>query len=136
MNRSQARPSAVNASHKITRETVKLCALCETLNHQDNVECWTCRWHGGFSLDESMVALAWQRLESQYEQVRLEHVTSQNMRLLGDFGRPRPRSSWQRLADACREWWRTFQTQRDLTQAQRQTRLRSRIPSRPDQLGV
>lgn len=120
----------------ISKETVKLCTLCGTLNHRDNVECWTCSWHGEFSRDERTVALAWQRLESRYEEVRLEHITARKMRTLGDFGAPRSRSRWQTLADGCRTWWQNFQAQRDLRHARRQARLRSRIPSRPDQLGV
>jgi len=124
------------SSPQISKETVKLCTLCGTLNHRDNAECWTCRWHGAFSRDERTVTLAWQRLESRYEEVRLEHITARKMRTLGDFGTPRPRSRWQMLADGCRTWWQNFQTQRDLREARRLARLRSRAPSRPDQLGV
>ncbi len=127
---------AVNVSCKVSKETVKLCALCGTLNHQDNVECWTCCWGGEFSRDERTVALAWQRLESRYEQVGMEHLTSRKMQTLGDFGAPRPRSLWQTLMDRGRTWWSNFHAQRDLRLAQRQARLRSRISSRPDQLGV
>lgn len=124
------------ASPKISQETVKLCTLCGTLNHRDNLECWTCSWHGEFSRDEHTVALAWQRLESRYEEVRLEHVTARKMRTLGDFGTPCPRSRWQTLADGCRTWWQNFQTQRNLREARRLARLRSRTASRPNQLGV
>lgn len=124
------------SSPTISKEIVKLCTLCGTLNHRDNVECWTCSWHGQFSRDERTIALAWQRLESRYEEVRLEHITARKMQSLGDFGAPRPRSHWQTLADGCRTWWHNFQTQRDLRHARRQAALRSRIPSRPDQLGV
>lgn len=123
-------------SPQISKENVKLCLLCGTLNYWGNAECWTCSWHGEFSRDERTVALAWQRLESRYEEVRLEHITSRKMRTLGDFGAPRPRSRWQTLAEGCRAWWQNFQTQRDLRLAQRLARLRSRTPSRPDQLGV
>lgn len=121
---------------KVTKETVKLCTLCGTLNHQDNAECWTCRWSGEFSRDERIVAIAWQRLESRYEAVHLEHITSQKMRMLGDFGTLRPRSRWQTMVDGCQTWWRNFQIQRDLRLAQRQAALRPHTPSRPDQLGV
>lgn len=124
------------AAKTITQETVKLCTLCGTLNHQDNAECWTCRWHGEFSRDEQTIIFAWQRLELLYEEVRLEHVTSQKMRALGDFGAFNPRSRWQTWADQCRAWWHKFQTQRDLRMAQRAARLRSRILSRPNHLGV
>ncbi len=131
---------ADHISHKsspyISLKTVKLCTLCGTLNHRENVECWTCSWHGEFSRDERTVALAWKRLESRYEEVRLEHVTARKMRALGDFGTPRPRSRWQTLADGCRTWWQNFQTQRDLREARRFARLRSRAPSRPNHLGV
>ena len=122
--------------NKVSKETVKLCALCGTLNYRDNTECWTCRWGGEFSRDEHTIALAWQRLEMRYEEVRMEHLTAQKMRTLGDFGAPRPRSRWQTLAEGCRTWWANFQAQRDLRLAQRQARLRPHSPSRPDQLGV
>ena len=130
------RAAMASARKTVTKENVKLCALCGTLNHAANAECWTCRWHGGFSHDERTVALAWQRLESQYEEVRLEHVTSQKMRALGDFGAPRSRSYLQTLAEGCRTWWSNFQNQRDLRMAARTARLRSRLPSRTDHLGV
>ncbi len=136
MKRLRAGFGADNPTQKLTQEAVKLCTLCGTLNHRNNAECWTCRWHGEFSRDERMIALAWQRLVSRYEEVRLEHVTAQKTRTPGDFGAPCPRSRWQTLADGCRVWWHNFQTQRDLNQARRQARLRSRTPSRPDQLGV
>ena len=124
------------AVKKITQKNVKLCVLCGTLNHCDNAECWTCRWHGDFSHEEQIISLAWLRLESLYEEVRIEHVTSRKMRALGDFGALRPRSHWQILADKVHACWQNFQTQRDLRAAQRTERLRSRPLSRPDQLGV
>ncbi len=127
---------ADHTSSKISQQTVKLCTLCGTLNHRDNADCWTCGWRGEFSRDERIVALAWQRLEARYEEVRLEHLTARKMQALGDFGAPRPRARWQMVADGCRTWWQNFQTQRDLRHARRQAALRSRIPSRPDQLGV
>ena len=128
-----------NPTHKnpkVFKEAVKLCALCGTLNHQDNADCWTCSWRGEFSRDERTVALAWHRLEARYEEVRMEHLTARKVRAPGDFGAPRPRSRWQTVAEGCRNWWRTLQSQRDLRAAQRQARLRSRTTSRPDQLGV
>lgn len=124
------------SSFLISKETVKICTLCGTLNHADNAECWACCWRGEFGRDERIVALAWQRLESRYEEVRMEHLTAQKRHLLGDFGAPRPRSRWQVLTDGCRTWWQGIQTQRNLRQARRQAGLRSRAPSRPDQLGV
>lgn len=141
MNRSGAdfgvkNIASVTTAKTVTQKTVKLCALCGTLNHQENAECWTCRWHGEFSRDDHTISLAWQRLELLYEEVRLEHVTSQKMRALGDFGVSSPRSGWAGVADRCRTWWRNFQDQRDLRMAQRAARLHSRISSRPDQLGV
>ena len=129
-------PSHKNSGPEVSKEAVKLCGLCGTLNHEKNSDCWTCGWGGEFSRDERTVALAWQRLESRYEEVRLEHVTARRMRPLGDFGAPRPRSRWQTMAEACRGWWGDLQAKRDLRQAQRQARLRPQSPSRPDQLGV
>jgi len=123
-------------SLSVSQETVKLCALCGTLNHQGNADCWTCGWRGEFSRDARTISLAWQRLESRYEQVRMEHLTARKVRALGDFGATRPRSRWQTAAESCRAWWRNFQAQRDLRAAQRQARLRSQSASRPDQLGV
>ena len=120
----------------VSKEAVKLCALCGTLNHQHNADCWTCGWHGEFSRDAHTISLAWRRLESRYEQVGLEHLTARKVRALGDFGATRPRSRWQTAAEGCRAWWQNFQAQRDLRAAQRQTRLRSQSASRPDQLGV
>jgi hypothetical protein len=124
------------AEKKITQKNVKLCVLCGTLNLCENAECWTCRWHGDFSFEEQTISLAWLRLESLYEEVRIGHVTSRKMRALGDFGALRPRSHWQIMADKARSCWQNFQTQRDLRAAQRAERLRSRTLSRPDQLGV
>ena len=124
MKRLGAETSATKA---ITQATVKLCTLCGTLNHQDNTECWTCCWHGEFSSDEHTIHLAWQRLELLYEEVRLEHVTSQKTWALGDFGAFNPRSRWQVCADHCRAWWSAFQTNRDLRMAQRAARLRSHV---------
>lgn len=124
------------ASKTISRETVKICELCGTLNYVDNAECWTCRWHGGFDHTEALVGLAWLRLESQYEEVRLEHVTSQKMRALGDFGSPRSRSLWKNFLDDCRARWSHFQAQRDLRMSQRRAALRSNPSSKSNQLGV
>ncbi len=97
----------------LTRNHVKLCALCGTLNHLDNAECWTCRWHGEFSQDQQIIALAWQRLESLYEEVRFEHLTSRKMRAIGDFGALRPRSCWQDFWDNRHVWRQNLRTKRD-----------------------
>ena len=126
---------AAPSAKTLTQEDAKLCLLCGTLNHRDNVECWTCRWHGGFDREPGLVGLAWQRLESQYEEVRLEHLTSRKMRALGDFGALRPRSQWQTLVDNCRARWAQFQAQRDLRMAKRRASLRSQS-SRSSGLGV
>lgn len=95
---------AAESENKITQKHVKLCTLCGALNYLENAECWTCRWHGAFSCDEQTVALAWQRLELLYEEVRLEHLTSRKMRALGDFGRLRPRSRWQTILNRALHW--------------------------------
>ena len=121
---------------RVTRSQVKLCALCGTLNHERNAECWTCRWHGEFDTEEQTIALAWQRLETLYEEVRFEHVTSRKMRQLGDFGAPQTASLWVNLQSRCRGWWERFQAGREQRMAQRASKLRSRTPTPPDQLGV
>jgi hypothetical protein len=120
----------------LTPKTVKLCELCGTLNLDANKECWTCAWHGGFSRDPKTIALAWQRLETRYESVRLEHVTSRRARPVGDFGHVRPATGPRRLVTALAAWWQRFQDARDLRMAQRQARLHSRMPSPPDQLSI
>lgn len=120
----------------VSKQDVKLCALCGTLNHQSNAECWTCRWHGEFSGNEQTISLAWQRLEGLYEEVRLEHVTARRLMTVGDFGAPHPPTGWRAILNKCRDWWERVQTQRDLRSAQREAGLRNRLRSRPDHLGV
>ena len=121
---------------KISQKNVKLCGLCGTLNLASNKECWTCRWHGGFSRNEQTIALAWKRLETLYEEVRVEHVTARRVRMVGDFGAAPPLSGGQKLSLTLTAWWQRFQDARDLRMAQREARLHSRMPSPPDQLGV
>ncbi len=110
-------------------DSVKLCALCGTLNFHENVECWTCRWRGDFSRDAQTIALAWKRLETQYEEVRMEHLVARRTASIGDFGAPRPASLPQKALARVTAWWRGFQTRRELRQAQREAYLRSQTPS-------
>ena len=121
---------------QVTPSRVKLCELCATLNFEDNKECWTCRWRGGFSRDPQMIALAWQRLETQYEEVRLEHVTARRASVVDDFGKTRPAEFPQQVLLTLGALWQRFVDRRDLRQAQRQARLQSRMPSPPDQLSI
>ena len=123
-------------STKITQRNVKLCELCGTLNLEGNQECWTCRWHGDFSRDEQTIALAWQRLETLYEEVRLEHITARRTVPLGDYGTVRPAKWPQRLSALLAARWQQFLDQRDLRNAQRQARLQTRMPTPPDQLSI
>ena len=120
---------------KVSQTDVKLCELCGTLNLEHNKECWTCRWHGGFSRETQTVSLAWQRLETQFEEVRIEHVTARRGSIVGDFGAARPASFPQRLCAAFAARWQRFQDQRVLRAAQHQAR-RSQMPSPPDQLSI
>ncbi len=120
----------------LSPKTVKLCELCGTLNLDTNKECWTCAWHGGFSRDPKTIALAWQRLETRYEGVRIEHITGRRAHPVGDFGTVRPPSAPRKLALALTSWWQRFLDARDLRMAQRQARLHSRMPSPPDQLSI
>jgi hypothetical protein len=114
-------------SAKISPETVKLCEFCGALNLASNKECWTCCWHGGFSVNEQTIALAWQRLETLYEEVRIEHVTARRTSTVGEFGEARPASRLQSLVSGLAAWWQRFQNQRELRMAQRDARLNSRI---------
>ncbi len=120
----------------LSPKSVKLCELCGTLNLDANKECWTCGWRGRFSCDLKTIALAWQRLETRYEGVRIEHVTGRRTRPVGDFGSTRPASGPRKLALALTSWWQRFLDARDLRMAQRQARLHSRMPSPPDQLSI
>ncbi|MGI4792089.1 MAG: hypothetical protein ACRYFS_24975 [Janthinobacterium lividum] len=123
-------------STKVSQKNVKLCELCGTLNLESNKECWTCRWYGSFSRDEQVISLAWQRLETLFEEVRAEHVTARRSLSVGDFGAARPVSLRHRIFSNIAAWWQRFQDQRDLRMAQREARLHSRMPTPPDQLGV
>lgn len=116
---------------KMTLDSVKLCALCGALNHKNNGECWTCRWHGAFLEDLSLRAMAWQRLEHQFEEVRMEHVTSRRLPALDEWGAPCAVSGWGKLKASCQKAWTSFHTARDLRMAQRDARLRSRSASKP-----
>ncbi len=120
----------------ISRNQVKLCDLCGTLNLDTNKECWTCRWHGGFSRDEQTIAFAWQRIETQYEEVRAEHVTARRTFQIGDFGAARPAAFPQRIIAAATAFWQRLADRCALRQAQRQARHESRMPSPPDQLSI
>ena len=131
INRVMNKPGRV-----VKKSAVMLCTLCGTLNHEGNTECFTCGWHGSFSRDPQSVHLAWLRLESLYEEVRMEHITARRRRSLGDFGAARPASFLARVTANFGGVWERFQTQRDLRMAQRAAGLKSRIPSKPDQLGV
>ena len=127
------RPS-IKASRtmEVSRSRVKLCELCGTLNLEDNKECWTCRWRGCFSYDQKTIALAWQRLETQYEEVRLEHLTPRRALVVDDFGKTHPAQFPQQVAWTLAAFWRRFMNRRDLHQA----RLQSRMPSPPDHLSI
>jgi hypothetical protein len=133
MNPSRVRRGAAG---KITQDDVKICALCGTLNHRGNAECWTCRWSGAFSDDARTITLAWQRLEVRYEGVRPEHVLPRRVAAVGDFGALRRTTLWQKLTGCCRAAWQGFQARRDLRAARREAGLKKRQGSRPDGLGV
>ncbi|HVX57975.1 MAG TPA: hypothetical protein VHA37_09725 [Candidatus Saccharimonadales bacterium] len=64
------------AQSLVTEADVKLCALCGTLNHVKNVECYTCGWRGVFDRDSRLVHIAWERLYSQFETVQQCHVSA------------------------------------------------------------
>ncbi len=128
--------SKIQSERGVQKSDVQLCTLCGTLNSRGNAECWTCGWQGSFSRDAQTIDLSWQRLCSEYEEVRWEHVTARRSRKLGDFGAARPASFFGSLLSRIGSYWEQFQTRRDLRSAQRAASLKSRIPSKPDQLGV
>lgn len=129
-------PSDKKLASAISQKNVKLCELCGTLNLLTNKECWTCRWRGSFSRHEQTIMLAWQRLESLYEEVRVEHVTARRSSSVGDFGAAHPAPWPKRLAAGAAAWWQHILDNRDLRMAQRQARLKGRMPSPPDQLSI
>ena len=120
----------------LSRENVKICGLCGTLNLEQNKECWTCRWHGDFSYNDQTIALAWQRLETQYEEVRVEHVTARRTFHIGDFGAARPAAFPQRISASFAASWQRLLDRYALRQAQRQARQHSQMPTPPDQLSI
>lgn len=121
--------SKIKTNRIVMKTDVKLCALCGTLNHTSNSECYTCGWHGAFSKEAQTIELAWLRLDSLYEEVRMEHVTSKRMRIVDDFGTSRPVSFFRRLTMRIASSWDRLQTLRELRSAQRASSMRSNIPS-------
>jgi hypothetical protein len=90
--KAQNNPGEVQASP----ENLKICELCGTLNYTRNTECFTCGWRGCFDRETSNIEIAWRRLRNEFEAVRLEHVTARRSPVIGDFGRTKKTSCWQR----------------------------------------
>ena len=84
---------------------VKLCALCGTLNHKKNTECFTCGWRGTFDYDKRLLGLAWERLYREFEIVQFCHVSAARSFSVGELGvavhRHPVRRNWERF----KAWW-------------------------------
>lgn len=94
-----------SAQTPVQQSDVKLCALCGTLNHKKNVECYTCGWHGEFKNDEHTISLAWQRLYDQFETVQLCHVSGGCSFTVGEFGAPVQKKAFQGWLERTKAWW-------------------------------
>ncbi len=96
----------------ISPADVKLCELCGTLNHKTNGECFTCGWRGHFCAEAAPLEIAWLRLTTEFEAIRMEHVSARRSRILGHFGQVRKTNRWQRCQAACLAWWQTVRSRR------------------------
>jgi len=96
---------ACNAHTQVSIADVKLCALCGTLNHTRNIECFTCGWRGTFDEDKRMTRLAWERLYSEFEIVQVRHVSATRSFSVDELGvavhRHPIRRNWERV----KAWW-------------------------------
>lgn len=89
---------------EVSPADVKLCDLCGTLNYKANSECFTCGWKGSFCRDAAALEIAWLRLSTEFESVRLEHVMARRTAVLGHFGQARQETRWQRYL----AWWKSL----------------------------
>jgi hypothetical protein len=56
MNNRFPRPHSLLETHrKLAVDNLKRCPVCGTVNSKLNVECFVCRWHGGFDHDANSV---------------------------------------------------------------------------------
>lgn len=85
---------------------VKACALCDALNYAANTECHLCGWRGAWNRDKAVLALAWQRLEDQFEEVRMEHITKARRGAVEELGHVAHRTPWQEARHRTQAWWR------------------------------
>jgi hypothetical protein len=111
---------------RISPADVKVCELCGALNHDKNMECFTCGWRGQFGRDKHTISLAWHRLTDQCEGVHLEQLTARPTYFLDELGQRKHRSLWQRLVSRCRHWWQGFLADRDRQAARREQAHRRR----------
>ncbi len=104
----------------------KACALCDALNHAANAECHLCGWRGAWNTDTSFLGLAWGRLEDQFEEVRIEHITRMRRGAVEELGHVAHHSAWQEARHRAGGWWRGLQHRRRLRAA-----ARASAPSAP-----
>ncbi len=114
----------------VTPDDVKVCALCDTLNYQENGECFLCGWRGAFRREPMTVEMAWLRLQDQFEGVRREHVTARQEVTVGELGVVEKTGRWHQWQGVCVRCWQAFLASRDARAAAReQSLLRRRFAS-------
>jgi len=115
---------------------VKLCALCGTLNHLRNVECFTCGWRGTFDRDPQTVHFAWQRIHDEFDSVDMEHITESRTFCMEDC-QPAEAPAGPAWLRSLRGWWAGVMARRDARAAERERRLPVRPKAYPpNELGV
>jgi len=118
----------------VSEKEVKLCALCGTLNHERNPECFTCGWRGEFDRDAGTIHFAWQRLYDEFESVEIEHITGSRNYSLNELGVYAKKPVARRLSVRIKEWWQRFRSTPDVPAGPRVPIRHQAFP--PNELGV
>lgn len=94
------------SAQDLVKETdVKICALCGTLNHKKNTECYTCGWQGAYDTDPRTLHLAWLRIYEEFEAVRYCHVSGSKSVILSEFGVTVPNKPLSGFSSRLSDWW-------------------------------
>lgn len=118
----------------VSEKDVKLCALCGTLNHERNPECFTCGWRGQFEHDSETIHLAWQRLYDEFESVEVEHITGSRTFALNELGVMAKKPVSKRISVRIREWWQRLFARPEVPASPRVPINQRAFP--PNELGV
>ena len=117
--------SWVNADNKnnrtMSKKELKICVLCDALNHKSNRECFMCGWQGMFSKDAALVHLAWERIFDECECVLITHVTSTRKPPLGELGITKTDSTVRQCVENLARWWKDAWTRQPRPDARRRS---------------